>query len=161
MHISQLITPSRVVPDLSAATKMEALAALAKVLARDLPQTSADEVLDIFLEREQLGSTGIGKGVAVPHGRLSELSAPIAALGRSYHGVAFDALDSKPVYLIIALLSPLAASKTHLAALTTISRLLLHREGIRERLHGAEDQDAFFLVLTSGDTLFPAPVSGD
>ena len=150
MNISQLITPSRVVSDLSGTTKIEVLTTLAEVFARDLSPTSGQEILDILMEREKIGSTGIGNGIAVPHGRLAKLSAPIAIMGRSSQGVMFDALDGKPVYLIIALLSPVSSSKLHLAALSTISQLL-HRRTVCDHLRAASDQEAVFSVLTSGD----------
>lgn len=160
MHISQLITSARVVLDLSGTTKREVLAPLAEVLARDVPKFSVRGILDVLAERERLGSTGIGKGIAIPHGRLSGLSVPIAALGRSGPGVAFDTLDGKPAHLIVALLSPLNDNKTHLASLAAISRFL-QRKSVRDRLCAAPDHPALFAEIIAGDPLLSVPVSGD
>lgn len=155
MHISQLITSFRVVSELTGSTKSALLLPLATVLAHDLPTHSPQGILDILLERERLGSTGIGKGIAIPHGRMTGLSHPIAALGRSQDGVEFDALDRNPVFLFIVLLSPLKAHKAHLAALSTISRFL-HRASVQERLRSAPDQEALFsaLLLEESQPLF-------
>ena len=151
MHISQLITSFRVVPELTGSTKGELLLPLATVLAHDLPAYSPQGILDVLLERERLGSTGIGKGIAVPHGRVKGLSHPVAALGRSRGGVEFDALDKTPVFLMIVLLSPLKAHKVHLAALLTISRFL-HQPSIQGALRSAPDQGGLFSVLLLGES---------
>lgn len=160
MHISQLITQSRVVSDLVGTSKVEVLTTLSTLLADDLPLISPDTILDTFLEREKLGSTGVGKGIAVPHGRIPQISVPIVAMGRSQQGVLFDALDGQPVYLLAALLSPLRANKAHLDALSVISRLL-HQQIVREQLRAAPDQAAFYALLTSNDSYATVATSGD
>ncbi len=146
MHISHLIVPSRVIANLHGTTAVEVLAEMAELLARDLRHTSKQAMLDIFLEREGLGSTAIGQGIAIPHGRLAELSHPIAALGRSSGGIAFQSLDEKPVHLVIALLSPPGANELHLKALSAISRLL-RRESLRDRLCSLSEPEPLFHAL--------------
>lgn len=160
MHISQLVTLSRVVSGPSGTTKVEMLIALAEVLARDLPHCSAQKIFDLLVERERIGSTGVGKGVAIPHGRLVELSAPIAAFVHTDRGIPFESRDGKPVDLILALLSPANDHEMHLKALSCVSRLL-YRESNRNCLRAATDKDALYRALVADDQLFPVPVSGD
>lgn len=146
MHISTLVTPARVVANLSGTTLTEALTTLANLLAYDLKQTSAQEILDILLERERLGSTANGKGYAIPHGRLAALAHPIAALGRSSQGIACNALDGEPVYLVIALLSPLVTNDQHICALSAIVRPL-RRTTLRNRLREISDPALLYHTL--------------
>jgi nitrogen PTS system EIIA component len=143
MLISDLILESCVVPDLSGRNKEEVLRNLSEVLAGVLPDTSAGLILEVFIEREQLGSTGIGKGIAIPHGRLEGLKEPIAVLGRSIAGVSFAASDNKPVHLFIALLSPVESGQPHLKALSAISRLL-NKKLRRGQLLAAKDQKSLY-----------------
>ncbi|MBF0454615.1 MAG: PTS sugar transporter subunit IIA [Magnetococcales bacterium] len=146
MLISQLISETRVVPDLIGKDKVAVLTVLADVLAQELPQVSGEEIVEIFMERERLGSTGIGKGVAVPHGRLKELEKPLAVLGRSINGVSYDANDGKPVHLLIALLSPDGSGMPHLQALSAISRLL-NQDARRTQLLAASDQKNLYEAI--------------
>lgn len=150
MRISNLVTKNRMVLDLSETTKLEALSLLAKKMADSMEGASAKRILDIFLERERLGTTGVGQGISIPHGRYKGLSDPIAVLGRSFEGVPFEALDGKPVHLIVALLSPDGSSVPHLRALSAISRFLRSKQA-RDRLMSATDADELFQALSSGD----------
>lgn len=148
MNISQLVTPARVVAELNGTTSLEVLSTLAHLLADELKQAPAQEILDLFVERERLGSTAVGKGVAIPHGRLAGLSHPVAALGRSSRGVGFHALDGEPVYLFIALLSPLTPNELHVRALSVINHLL-HRETLRNRLRETTESASLFRILVA------------
>ncbi len=150
MRISQLISESRIDPDLSARSKTGVLESLSGILARDLPDSDAKDIFAVLQERERLGTTGIGNGTAIPHGRRDELSAPIAALGRSVQGIDFNAMDGKPVHLFVALLSPASSSVSHLKALSLISRLL-RNHSLRKRLLAADNAVTLFNTLVDGE----------
>jgi PTS system nitrogen regulatory IIA component len=146
MHISHLVTPARVAANLEGSTPEAVLAVLAGLLAQDLRQVSAQEILDIFMERERIGPTAIGQGIAIPHGRLAGLPAPVAALGRSGPGVDFNALDGEPVHLIMALLSPPGENAVHLQAISLLSHLL-RSEPLRNRLRHISEPSILFHAL--------------
>ncbi|MBF0625337.1 MAG: PTS sugar transporter subunit IIA [Magnetococcales bacterium] len=150
LPIRRLLTPERVIPNLDGTDKIGALSQLAGVLAIGCPGTDAARVLRILLEREELGSTGIGNGVAIPHGRLSDLQTPLAALGRSRSGIQFNSLDGQPVHLLVVLLSPPQAGPVHLRALSRISRLL-RSPTTRIRLMEASNRETLYQVTLEED----------
>ncbi len=152
MYISSLISKSSVISDLHGRNKDEVLTVLAAAFGEVVPGVAAQEILEIFQEREQLGSTGIGKGIAIPHGRVKGLKKPVAVLGRSAEGVAFAATDGKPVHLIIALLSPDGTVKPHLKALSCISHIL-NQAPRRKQLLAAADQESLYnaLIMEEGE----------
>ena len=148
MEIADLVTPDCVVFDLRAGSKKQVLQELARLAAT---QTGLHErvIFDVLLERERLGSTGVGDGVAIPHGRIQELSRLGGMFARLKQPVEFDAIDGKPVDLVFLLLAPQSAGADHLKALSRISRLLRDRE-MREKLRGARSADALYALLTNG-----------
>lgn len=124
MRITDLVPAEAVVDDLRAGTKEEAIRELAEVAARSAPGLSADVLGEILMRRESLGSTGIGDGVAIPHGKVPGLDRLVAAFGRSRAGVPFQSLDGRPAHLIFVILAPEQSAGMHLKALARISRLL-------------------------------------
>ncbi|HRJ12824.1 MAG TPA: PTS sugar transporter subunit IIA, partial [Alphaproteobacteria bacterium] len=107
-------------------------------------------VLDAVIQREKLGSTGVGKGIAIPHARLKDCPRVVGLFAQVHQPIAFDALDDQPVDLVFMLLSPDGAGADHLQALAAISRLL--RDGaVTERLRGATSADALLALLTQGE----------
>jgi PTS system nitrogen regulatory IIA component len=147
MEIEDLITPSRVVPALRATSKKQVLQELARRAAQD---TSLHEraVFDALLERERLGTTGVGNGIAIPHGRFAALNSIYGLFARLETPVDFDAVDDHPVDLVFLLLAPETAGADHLKALARVSRLLRDRN-MCEKLRGADGGDALYAVLTS------------
>jgi PTS system nitrogen regulatory IIA component len=145
MEISDLLTPKSVAANLKASNKKQAIQDLAK---RAAPLFGCEEraLFDILMERERLGSTGIGNGVAVPHGRLAGMAAPKGFFARLEKPVDFEAVDSRPVDLIFLLLTPEGASGDHLKALALVSRLLRDR-AICEKLRGTDRADALYALL--------------
>jgi len=145
MRISDLLTPTTVTTRLKAANKKQALQDLAK---RAAPVIGVGEriLFDTLMERERLGSTGIGNGVAVPHGRLPGLSAPRGFFARLEKAVDFEAVDNRPVDLIFLLVTPEGASGDHLKALALVSRLLRDRKTC-EKLRGTDRADALYALL--------------
>ncbi len=123
MRISEFLSPPAVVSDLKARDKQEVLRELSAALSRAHPTLKAERLVEVLREREKLGSTGIGEGVAIPHGKLPGLGQLVAAFGVSRQGVDFEAIDGKPTHLFFALVAPENSAGVHLKALARISRL--------------------------------------
>src|SRR5437762_4939918 len=123
MQIVDLLTPRGVIPQLRATGKKQALQEIAR-RAASITGSSERPIYDVLNERERLGTTGIGRGVAVPHGKLNELTGLYAMFARLDRPIPFDAIDNRPVDLLFVLLAPENAGAEHLRALARISRLL-------------------------------------
>ncbi len=145
--LEALLSPQGVVPKLKARCKREALSALADISA-GLVDAPAEAILTTLLEREQLGSTGVGDGVAIPHGKVEGLNRIIGVFARLETPVNFDALDDQPVDLIFLLLAPENATAAHLKALAKVSRLL-RDEDSRTALRGADTAEALWAIAVS------------
>lgn len=145
MRISDLLTLTSVTTRLKAANKKQALQDLAK-RAASVIGVGERVLFETLMERERLGSTGIGNGVAVPHGRLPGLSAPRGFFARLEKAVDFEAVDNRPVDLIFLLVTPEGASGDHLKALALVSRLLRDRKTC-EKLRGTDRADALYALL--------------
>lgn len=143
--IADLVTPRSVIAQLRAPTKRQVLQELARRAAATtgLPDR---RIYDALAERERLGTTGIGTGVAIPHCRLSELTRLHGMFARLERPVPFEAIDNEPVDLVFLLLAPLDAGAEHLKALARISRLLRDR-AMCEKLRGANSADALYALL--------------
>jgi PTS system nitrogen regulatory IIA component len=150
MKISDFLDPRTVVSDLKATNKKEALEGLCRVLVAIHPALDQDKMVGILLDRERLGSTGVGEGVAIPHGKMSDLEGLIACFGRSAEGVEFEAVDDQPVHLFFLLFAPENSAGVHLKALAKISRLL-KRPSVREELLEAGSQEDIYGILTQDD----------
>lgn len=146
MQIADLITPESVVPKLKATSKKQALQELAKRVAETYP---LDEraVFEVLLERERLGTTGVGNGIAIPHGKLPGLDRLYGLFARLETPVDFDAVDDQPVDLMFLLLAPEDAGADHLKALARVSRLL-REQSICEKLRGSDSAEAIYALLT-------------
>jgi nitrogen PTS system EIIA component len=150
MKIEGLLQPEDIIPELSAETKEEVLQALAARVAERHPALDREELLRILLERERLGSTGIGDGIAIPHGKLKRLDKPRMAFGRSLKGVDFNALDGRKAHLFFLIIAPEDAVGVHLKMLARISRILKD-PGVRKGLLAAPDAAAIFDVIREQD----------
>ena len=146
MEISDLLTTERVYAGLKATSKKQALQELSK-RAADATGLAERAVFDVLLERERLGTTAIGRGIAIPHGKLAELTKLYGFFARLHDPVDFDALDSQPVDLVFLLLAPESAGADHLKALARVSRLLRDK-AVCEKLRGSTDSDALYALLT-------------
>ena len=124
MKISEVLDKGAIKLDLKATTKEGTLKELVDVLAQIEDIGDPKGILKALVERENLGSTGIGQGIAIPHGKTDKVSRLIAVLGISKFGIDFDALDGEPVYIFVLLVAPKATAGPHLKALAQISRLL-------------------------------------
>ena len=146
MDIADLITPAAVIPNLRATSKKQALQDLAKKAA-ELTGQNERAVFDVLLERERLGTTGVGNGIAIPHGKLSTLDRLYGVFARLEKPIHFESIDEQPVDLIFLLLAPETAGADHLKALARVSRLL-REKGVCEKLRGTDNADGLFALLT-------------
>jgi PTS system nitrogen regulatory IIA component len=146
MDIAELITPQSVVASLRIANKRQLLQELAR---RAAPLVSLHDktIFDTLLERERLGSTGIGSGTAVPHGRFANLPRIFGQFARLEKPIPFDSVDDQPVDLVFLLLTPDSAGADHLKALARVSRLFRDR-AVCEKLRGTDRADALYALLT-------------
>ena len=149
MDISTLLGPDAVVRRAGASSKRQALHAVADAAARALG-LPADRLMEALLEREMLGSTGLGSGVAVPHARVAGLTQVRGVLVRLDTPVAFEALDDRPVDLLFALFAPPQAGADHLRALAAVSRALRSPQ-LREQLRQAKTVDAVTALFVDRD----------
>jgi nitrogen PTS system EIIA component len=141
LKILDFLHPNAVTIDLTATTKKGVLEELVGLLAKDGKVKDAKATVDVLLEREKLGSTGIGQGIAIPHAKTDQASDVVAAFGLSRRGVPFDSLDGELVYIVFILVAPPTAAALHLKALARISRLLkdkFFRQSLRDVKDPAE-----------------------
>ncbi|MEK9967964.1 MAG: PTS IIA-like nitrogen regulatory protein PtsN [Ferrovibrio sp.] len=146
MEIFQLLSPDGVIANLKANSKKQALQELSARAAKITGQHER-AIFDTLLERERLGTTGVGNGIAIPHGRLPGLDKLYGLFARVERPIDFDSIDEMPVDLIFLLLAPESAGADHLKALARVSRLLRDK-GVCEKLRGAESADAIYALLT-------------
>lgn len=146
MQIADLITPRTVIPQLRVTGKKQALQEIAR-RAATVTGCAEREIYDMLAGRERLGSTGIGRGVAVPHAKLQELNRLCGLFARLERPIPFEAVDDQPIDLIFVLLAPANARSEHLTALAMVSRLLRDRT-ICEKLRGTDKADALYALLT-------------
>jgi PTS system nitrogen regulatory IIA component len=147
MGLEDLLSPQGVIHNLRAKCKRDVLQALADQAGRILGRPST-EIMATLLEREQLGSTGVGDGVALPHGKMADLNKIVGVLARLETPVSFDSVDDQPVDLVFMLLAPANATAAHLKALAKVSRLF-RDSGARDALRGAESAEALFAIATA------------
>src|SRR5437762_13677612 len=153
MRIAEFLREDLVFPDLAATDKAGVLGEMCAGLARSYPSLSADKLAETLLEREKLGSTGIGEGVAIPHGKLAGIPGLLAAFGRKKLGVDFAAIDSKPTYLFFVLFAPDNSAGLHLKALARISRLFKQPQ-FRQGILAANDGAAIFRLISEEDAKY-------
>lgn len=145
MPLTDLVAPNAIIPALKVNNKKQAIQELA---ARAAVLTAQNEraILEILLQREKLGSTAVGNGVAIPHGKLPKLGRLFGLFARLNRPIEFEALDGQPVDLIFLLLAPETAGADHLKALARVARLLRDAE-IARKLRDSRDADALYAVL--------------
>ncbi|MEO5703088.1 MAG: PTS IIA-like nitrogen regulatory protein PtsN [Gammaproteobacteria bacterium] len=147
MKIGDLITPERISHGVKAASRKRVLEQLSCIIAAAQPQITQKDVFESLVARERLGGTGLGRGLALPHGRLKNLEKPLGAFVQLVSGVDFDANDKQPVDLLFALLVPEKSTDEHLQILATLAQMFSDRQ-LREQLRMAESSNALFDLLT-------------
>ena len=150
MKIMDILKKEFILEELKAKSKREVLVELATVFARGKIKFDPETMLHVLLEREKLGSTGIGDGIAIPHGKLAGLEEMVIAFGRSREGVDFEAMDGKPAHLFFLLMAPENSAGQHLKALAKISRML--KDAVfRKYLLAAKTHDDLYQALVEKD----------
>jgi len=146
MNIVDLLSPEAITAELAATTKNEALAELTDAILRVESGLDRDDVIAVLQERERLGSTGIGDGVAIPHGKLKNIDKLLISFGRSRAGIDFDSMDGRPAHLFFLLVAPEESVGVHLKTLARISKLLKNTD-VRRRLQEAADADEIYQII--------------
>ncbi len=150
MKIGDFLDPRSIVVHLKATSKKEVLEELVDALVGVYQNLDRDKMLEALVEREKLGSTGIGDGVAIPHGKLEGLDRLVASFGKSEKGVDFQSMDKKAAHLFFLLCAPENSAGSHLKALARISRVL-KRPSLREELMRAQTREKIYDILTCED----------
>jgi PTS system nitrogen regulatory IIA component len=150
MKLVDILLPGAISVDLGSPSKKEVLTDLCGLLAKTGQLPDAKGMVEILLEREALGSTGIGQGVAIPHGKSPSVKAQAAALGISKRGVDFESLDGEPVHIVFLLIAPPDAAGNHLKALAKVSRLLKDKF-FRQALKDSKSADEILKIIREED----------
>ena len=150
MKIMDYLSEEWVIPDLKGTDKASVLKELSSVLVAPCQMTSVEDLLQVLLDREKLGSTGIGEGIAIPHGRLKKLKKFFISFGRSVKGVDFDSIDRKPSQLFFLVMAPENSAVDNLKLLSRIVTLL-KEPSFKKRLMGARSQKELFQVISEED----------
>ena len=146
MKLAEILSGGRVASGVAVTSKKRALEEIAKLLAQGTPSVSHTDILNSLASREKLGSTGLGHGVAIPHGRMAGISASVGAFVRLKHPVDYETHDGQPVDLVFLLLAPEGAGADHLKALARIARLLRDQD-VAKKLRASRDAQAIYSVL--------------
>lgn len=151
MRIQDLLSTDLICMNLRASTKDEVIRELAGVLDRAGKLNSLEEYIAAVYEREALGSTGVGLGVAIPHGKSAAVREPAVAFGKSAEGVDFQSVDGTPAHLVFMIAVPDSADNEHLRILATLSRMLIHEE-FRKALMEAGSPEEILRVIQAKET---------
>jgi nitrogen PTS system EIIA component len=150
MKIMDIFRKEYIIEELRAKTKRDVLAELSGVICGGNGATNHELMVNTLLDREKLGSTGIGDGIAIPHGKLADLDELIVSFGRSREGVAFDSMDGKPANLFFLLLAPENTTGLHLKALAKISKMMKD-SAFRKKLIEAKSKDELYVIIADKD----------
>ena len=151
MKLSDILTENDIIPDLKAKDKKGVLEELAEAVITHDPDLDKCSLVRVLLERERLGSTGIGDGVAIPHGKFHGISHPIISFGRSRSGLDFDSMDGEPVFLFFLLVAPENSASIHLKALAKIARILKNVSFRRELLEVPTRKEIYQTIIQNDD----------
>ncbi|MBW2621596.1 MAG: PTS sugar transporter subunit IIA [Deltaproteobacteria bacterium] len=152
MRLTDILHQEAVKADLTAERKKDVLEELCSLVA-EKEGLELEPLLQVLLEREKLGSTGITDGIAIPHGKSSDIDKILVAFGRSGSGIDFDSMDGGPAYLFFLILAPMNSTTVHLKVLAKISRLLKDPV-LRKELNEAKDSLAIYKLISERDSDF-------
>jgi len=150
MKVSEFLKIENVISDLKSNTKTDVLKELAGNITSNSSNLSFEKTYETLQEREQLCSTAMDEGVAIPHGKLHGISNTYLAFGRSKKGIDFDSLDSKPTHMFILIISPENSSKTHIQSLAKISNIFKNNK-FRSNILNANDVEEIYELITEED----------
>jgi PTS system nitrogen regulatory IIA component len=152
MKIVEMLKPEYIIEALQSDKKKDVLLELSAPFLKNYPELDPDVALSVLMAREKLGSTGIGEGIAIPHGKLAGLDNLIVCFGRSAAGIDFNAMDGNPVHLFFLLLAPENSAGQHLKMLAKISRMLKDSR-FRAKLMEAKSRDEIFGMISQQDDI--------
>ena len=153
MRVIDFLAPDCIIATLQAKNKPAVLTELSGHLAKVVPGVEAEALRRVLEEREQLASTAIGDGIAIPHGKLDSVGRLVGALGRAVDGIEFESIDGKPTNLVFMLVAPASSTGVHLKALARLSRLF--RDGdFRKRLLDAPSAELMYQVIVEEDSKY-------
>ena len=150
MKLSEIIDENNIVPELKAKDKKGVLEELAQVIADHEPSIDKRALVKVLVEREHLGTTGIGDGVAIPHGKLKGVERPLISFGRSKDGLDFQSIDRQPVHLFFLLVAPDNSSGIHLHVLAKIAKILKNNT-FRKRLMEIGTREELYQTIVRAD----------
>ncbi len=153
MKIDEILKKESVIADLLGDNKVEVIKEMTQCMKENNFIKNDHALFETLMEREKLGSTGIGEHVAIPHGKSDEITQIITVLARSKNGVEFESLDQKPVHFICMVIAPANSTGQHLKALARISRLFKN-QGLRDGILKAGTSDAIYSILINEDSKF-------
>lgn len=153
MKLSEILNENNIITDLKAKDKRGVLEELAEVIVNDEPSLDKGSLVRVLLERERLGSTGIGDGVAIPHGKVNGVSHPVISFGRSQKGLDFESMDGQPAFLFFLLVAPENSAGTHLKALAKIAKILKNSSS-RKILAEATTRKELYKTIIQNDEEF-------
>jgi len=153
MKIDEILKKECVIADLVGKNKLEVIKEMTECLKQNKIVNDDQALFETLMEREKLGSTGIGENVAIPHGKSDELTQIITVFARSLKGVDFESLDQKPVHFVCMVIAPAHSTGQHLKVLARISRLFKN-QGLREGILKSEDTDSIYSLLLEEDSKF-------
>ena len=152
MKILDVLPKDAILPDLKAQDKKGILEELVEPISR-LKEVNREELVRVLMERERLGSTGIGSGIGIPHGKLRDLDGLVLGFGLSRKGIDFESMDNRPTHIFFLLVTPENSTGLHLKLLARISKILKH-DPFRERLLKAADSDEIYAIIKEEDADF-------
>jgi PTS system nitrogen regulatory IIA component len=153
MKLSDLLEKNHVISDLKAKDKKGVLSELVDVIISSYPTLDKNSLVKVLLERERLGSTGIGDGVAIPHGKFQGLKRPIISFGRSRKGLDFDAMDGESVFLFFLLVAPEDSASIHLKALAKIAKIIKSRSFRNELMKVSTSEEIYQAIIQNDEQL--------
>ena len=153
MKIDEILKKESVIADLLGDSKVKVIKEMTQCLKKNNFIKNDQALFETLMEREKLGSTGIGENVAIPHGKSDEVTQIITVLARSKKGVEFESLDQKPVHFICMVIAPAHSTGQHLKVLARVSRIFKN-QGIREEIMKAENSDTIYSILMNEDSKF-------
>lgn len=156
MNITDILDEEAIIAELTARDKKGVLEELVSVLVNHGRLRDKEKPVEVLLERERLGSTGIGDGIAIPHGKLKEVQGIICSFGRSKVGIDFQSIDERPTHLFFLLLAPEDSASEHLQALARLSRLLKDDQ-LRKRLLEVDTKEDIYRIITEEDAQYTFP----
>ncbi|MCA6079628.1 PTS sugar transporter subunit IIA [Candidatus Endomicrobiellum agilis] len=151
MKIMDFLSQDAIIVDLKSTDRKSAIIELVEILKDTKKVKKTDEITNVILEREKLGSTGIGQGIAIPHGKINILQKQIGVLGISRKGIEFNSLDGEPVHIIFLLVGPIEVTGQHLKALSKISRLFKNKF-LRQAIRDAVTPEEIIKIIQQEDT---------